>query len=100
MVKSKKPAKAKKKTKAKTTRKDGSVRTSKEAAERIKEIAETLYRDHVETLRDMEIFRPSAKLAIDYLLSVENDTAATMIQEQTPQNNLYDDMISIERGGE
>ena len=99
MVKSKKPAKAKKKAKTKTVRKDGSVRTTPEAAAVIIHIADQLYGAHKETLNKMKIYRSSAKLAIDYLISAEHDNQYSLTPEQTPENNLYDAMIAQERGG-
>ena len=100
MVKREKQAKAKKKVKTKTVRKDGSVRTTPEAAVVIIHIADHLYGAHKETLHKMGVYRSTAKLAIDYLISAEHDNVYSLTPEQTPENNMYDAMIAQERGGE
>ena len=68
MGKGKKPTKAKKKTKTKTVRKDGSVRTTPEAADIIQNIAYSIFGSYGPQLKQLGFHRPSAKVAIDYLL--------------------------------
>ena len=100
MVKSKKPAKAKKKAKTKTVRKDGSVRTTPEAAAKIQKIAEGIFKQFETSCKANGFNKPSAKLAIDYLLFTESYTNGYLTEEEALANNAYDDIRRFSDGGD
>ena len=100
MVKSKKPAKAKKKTKAKTGRKDGSVRTTPEAAKKIKEIARRIHNRWKDKCVAAGYHKPSAKLAIDYLLAGSKFDSSFLTEEEKESNNEYIRVLATVNGGE
>lgn len=100
MAKSKKPAKAKKKAKTKTTRKDGSVRTTTAAAKKIKNIAQRIYDRFPEACRKAGYNKPSAKLAIDYLISADKQCQHMLSLSEADEGNEYIRMLRQDTGDE
>lgn len=96
----KKPAKGRKKTKTKTVRKDGSVRTTQAAAKKIKDIAQRIFDKDPEKCRKAGYNKPSAKLAIDYLIMADMAAYRMLSDEEAKKDNEYYRMRSIDTGDE
>ena len=87
--KGKKRSKAKKKT----VRKDGSVRTTPGAAAKIKEIARRIYDRHAVKCRAAGYNKPSAKMAIDYLILCDCYAELYLSKEERENDNEYKRMM-------
>ena len=63
---------------------------------RIHDIAIEIWEEHKNRMRMMGVYRPSAKVAIDYLLVTAAVSGVYKIKPLTPKNNLYLEMCEEE----
>ena len=91
--------KKKSKAKKKTVRKDGSVRTTPDAAAKIKEIARRIYDLHEAKCRAAGYNKPSAKLAIDNLILCDCYADIFLSKEEREDGNEYQRMME-QTGGQ
>ena len=86
-------------TKKKTVRKDGSVRTTPEAAKKLQEMARRIFDRHTAKCYNAGYNKPSAKLAIDYLILCDCYADLYITKEERENGNEYKRMME-QTGGE
>lgn len=72
-----------------TTKGTIQVRATPEAALRILEIAQQLFRQYPAEHKAIGLLKPSSRVAIDYLLVLANQAGGKIKGDLTPENNLW-----------
>lgn len=90
----------KKKAATKAGRKDGSIRTTQAAAKKINAIAQRIYDLYPGECRKAGYYRPSAKLAVDYLILSDISNQRLLSEKEAMNDNMYYKLRTAEQGGE